>query len=90
MRMWIVAAVAAAVIATGQQAAAQEVPAAIFTDPVRDAAHPAQMEVLHILSGGVAINGIAYVATDHGWSDRRIRLESEIVRWLAGLGRQAQ
>lgn len=26
-----------------------------------------------------------HVATDHGWSDRRIRLESEVIQWLAGL-----
>jgi pimeloyl-ACP methyl ester carboxylesterase len=64
--MRIMAAVAATAIAMGQQAAAQEVPAAIFTDPVRDAAHPARMEVLHIPSGGVAINGIAYVAAGAG------------------------
>lgn len=58
----------AAVVAApiGQQAAAQEVPAAIFTDPVHDAAHPARMEVLHIPSGGVAINGLAYVAAGAG------------------------
>jgi len=47
-------------------AVAQDVPAAIFTDPPRDAAHPARMEVLHIPSGGVAINGLAYVAAGAG------------------------
>lgn len=47
-------------------AMAQEVPAAIFTDPPHDAAHPARMEVLHIPSGGVAINGLAYVAAGAG------------------------
>jgi pimeloyl-ACP methyl ester carboxylesterase len=26
-----------------------------------------------------------HFATDHGWSDRRITLESEIIKWLAGL-----
>ena len=31
-----------------------------------DAAHPARMEVLHIPSGGVAINGIAYLASGAG------------------------
>jgi pimeloyl-ACP methyl ester carboxylesterase len=36
------------------------VPAAIFTDPPADAAHPAKMTVLHIRSHGVLINGIAY------------------------------
>jgi uncharacterized protein len=39
---------------------AQSVPAAIFTDPPADAAHPAKMTVLHIASHGVLINGIAY------------------------------
>ena len=48
------------------QALAQDVPAALFTDPVHDAAHPARMEVLHIPSGGVAINGLAYVAAGAG------------------------
>src|ERR1700694_2402048 len=41
-------------------ALAQSVPAAIFTDPPADAAHPAKMTVLHIPSHGVLINGIAY------------------------------
>ncbi|HTU09401.1 MAG TPA: alpha/beta fold hydrolase [Allosphingosinicella sp.] len=41
-------------------------PPAISTDPPRDAAHPARMEVLHIPSGGVAINGIAYLAAGAG------------------------
>ena len=47
-------------------ALAQDVPAAVFTDPPHDAAHPARMEVLHIPSGGVAINGLAYVAAGAG------------------------
>lgn len=46
--------------------AAQDVPAAIFTDPPHDTAHPARMAVLHIPSGGVAINGVAYVAAGAG------------------------
>ncbi len=41
-------------------------PPAIYTDPARDSAHPARMEVLHIPSGGVRINGIAYVAAGAG------------------------
>jgi pimeloyl-ACP methyl ester carboxylesterase len=41
-------------------------PPAIFTDPPGDAAHPARMEVLHIPSGGVAINGVAYLASGAG------------------------
>ena len=39
---------------------AQSVPAAIFTDPSADSAHPAAMTVLHIPSHGVPINGLIY------------------------------
>src|SRR3954466_3724168 len=39
---------------------------AIYTDPPHDHAHPAGMEVLHIPSGGVKINGIAYTAAGAG------------------------
>ena len=39
---------------------AQTVPAAIFTDPPADKAHPAAMAVLHIPSHGVLINGLVY------------------------------
>lgn len=46
--------------------AAAGLPSAIYTDPVRDAAHPARMEVLHIPSGGVEINGVAYLAAGAG------------------------
>ena len=45
---------------------APSVPAAIFTDPPIDAAHPPRMEVLHIPSGGVEINGVAYLAGGAG------------------------
>ncbi len=41
-------------------------PAAIYTDPAPDAAHPPRMEVLHIPSGGVEINGVAYLAAGAG------------------------
>jgi len=40
-----------------------QVPKAITTDPPPDRAHPARMEVLHIPSGGVKINGVAYLAS---------------------------
>jgi pimeloyl-ACP methyl ester carboxylesterase len=46
--------------------AQSSVPRAIFTDPRRDTAHPARMEVLHIPSGGVKINGVAYTASGAG------------------------
>jgi pimeloyl-ACP methyl ester carboxylesterase len=39
---------------------------AIYTDPPHDKAHPAGMEVLHIPSGGVKINGVAYTAAGAG------------------------
>jgi pimeloyl-ACP methyl ester carboxylesterase len=45
---------------------ASPVPAAIYTDPPRDAQHPATMLVLHIPVGGVEINGVAYVAAGAG------------------------
>ena len=43
-----------------------QVPRAISADPPRDSANPARMEVLHIPSGGVKINGVAYVASGAG------------------------
>ncbi|HEY6843035.1 MAG TPA: alpha/beta fold hydrolase, partial [Thermoanaerobaculia bacterium] len=43
-----------------------QVPRAIYTDPPHDASHPAQMVVLHIPSGGVRINGVAYLAAGAG------------------------
>ena len=36
-------------------------------------------------AGGTKLSSL-HVATDHSWSDRRIRLQSEVIRWLAGLG----
>ncbi|KQZ62022.1 histidine triad (HIT) protein [Sphingopyxis sp. Root1497] len=41
-------------------------PAAIYTDPPADKAFPAAMEVVHIPTGGVEINGIVYVAAGAG------------------------
>lgn len=46
--------------------AAPAIPPAIYTDPPADAKHPARMEVLHIPSGGVEINGVAYLAAGAG------------------------
>lgn len=61
-------AAAAALLALPFPALAQspELPAAIYTDPPADKEHPAAMEVIHIPSGGVEINGIAYVAAGAG------------------------
>ncbi len=47
-------------------AGAQDIPPALYTDPVHDAAHPATVEILHIPSGEVAINGLAYLAAGPG------------------------
>ena len=55
-----------AVLLGSTVAGAQAVPRAIYTDPPRDSLHPARMEVLHIPSGGVKINGVAYVAAGAG------------------------
>ena len=52
--------------AEAKGAAHPAVPAAIFTDPPVDKAHPPRMEVLHIPSGGVEINGVAYLAGGAG------------------------
>lgn len=46
--------------------ASVDVPTAIFSDPVHYTAHPASLEVLHIPSGGIEINGVAYVAAGSG------------------------
>ena len=53
----------APVVAHGQGA---DVPAAIWRDPPADATHPARLVVLHIPSGGVAINAVAYLASGAG------------------------
>lgn len=58
---------ACAALAIGSTAAAQVTPPpAIFTDPPADAANPASSQVLHIPSGGVEINGLAYLAAGPG------------------------
>ncbi len=48
------------------QQPSRDLPPAIYTDPPRDSAHPARMAVLHIPSGGVRINGLAYLAAGPG------------------------
>ncbi|WP_420126886.1 alpha/beta hydrolase family protein [Longimicrobium sp.] len=64
---------------------AQQLSPAIYTDPPRDTAHPARMEVLHIPSGDVRINGVAYLAAGagahptlviaHGWPGNEKNLD---------------
>ena len=61
------------------------IPAAIYTDPLPDKAHPARSEVLHIPSGAVEINGLAYLAAGpgphptlvlcHGWPGNEKNLD---------------
>ena len=53
-------------ISAAASAQSGTLPPAIYTDPPKDAAHPARMEVLHIPTGGVAINGVAYLAAGAG------------------------
>jgi pimeloyl-ACP methyl ester carboxylesterase len=60
-----IAALAASLL-LGTSLAAQDVPRAIYTDPPHDAKHPARMEVLHVPTGGVKINGVAYLAAGAG------------------------
>lgn len=64
MRSLLLAAVGTLTI--GASLPAQQAPRAIFTDPPHDKAHPARMEVLHIPSGGVRINGVAYLTAGAG------------------------
>ena len=64
MRPVLAAALLLAPVAAMAQSA--EVPPAIWQDPPHDAAHPARMEVLHIPSGGVRINAVAYLAAGAG------------------------
>jgi pimeloyl-ACP methyl ester carboxylesterase len=66
MKTWILAAAAAVSLASAAQAATPLPPAAIYTDPPADKAHPARSEVLHIPSGGVLINGLAYIPSGAG------------------------
>jgi uncharacterized protein len=52
--------IAGVVILFGVNMPAQSVPAALFTDPPADVAHPARLTVLRILSHGALINGMIY------------------------------
>jgi len=56
MRLILLAVVTVSAIS----AMGQSVPAAIYTDPPVDTAHPAAMAVLHIPSHGVLLNGLIY------------------------------
>lgn len=60
-------------------------PAALSVDPPRDLVHPARMEVLHIPTGDVLINGVGYLASGagphptlviaHGWPGNEKNLD---------------
>jgi dienelactone hydrolase len=56
----------AAVLAAGSSAHAQQLPAALTTDPLVDKAHPAAMESFQIPSHGQPMNAIAYLASGAG------------------------
>src|SRR4051812_29627848 len=58
--------VACAALAVACPALGQQTPRAIYVDPPRDSAHPARMEVIHVPTGGVKINGVAYLASGAG------------------------
>lgn len=68
-----------------EQAGLQALPAAIYSDPAPDKAHPARMEVLHVPSGGAEINAVAYLASGpgphptlvicHGWPGNEKNLD---------------
>ncbi|HTM15278.1 MAG TPA: alpha/beta hydrolase [Terracidiphilus sp.] len=54
------------VVAISPALRSQGVPKAIYTDPPADRAHPARMEVLHIPSHGLSINGVMYAPASAG------------------------
>ena len=59
-RLLVIALALAAAPATAHVPPAQIKPA-IYTDPPHDSQQPAAMQVLHIPSGGLTINGVAYI-----------------------------
>ena len=59
-------AVLALIVFSAAAGVAQTVPAAIYTDPPADVAHPAGMAVLHVPSHGALINGIVYQPSGAG------------------------
>lgn len=89
MRGILVSMFAAALLAGACQSAPLP---SYFVDPPHDAAHPARMEVLHIPSGGVEINGVAYLAAGagthptlvicHGWpgNEKNLDLAQDVRR----------
>ena len=66
IRLAVLAIAILTVAASPLAAQTGSLPRAIYTDPPHDAKHPARMEVLHIPSAGVQINGVAYLAAGAG------------------------
>lgn len=67
MKRFVLAACLAAGLTAASAQAADLPPAAIYTDPPVDTAHPARAETLHIpTAGGLKINGLAYIAAGAG------------------------
>jgi uncharacterized protein len=64
MKRFLLLALAAGLIAAAPPPA--DLPAAIYTDPPHDREHPARMDILHIPSHGVEINGLALTAAGAG------------------------
>lgn len=85
MRHKVILAACMAVLATPLNADSIQVPPAIYSDPAPDAANPAAMEVLHIPSEDVEINGLIYIASGagphptlvlcHGWPGNEKNLD---------------
>jgi uncharacterized protein len=66
MRPLFLAAAALVLLSPRSPLAAQTPASSVETDPPRDTLHPAHSEILHIPSGGVKINGLAYLAAGAG------------------------
>jgi len=66
MRLRCLALAASLMVLMPAMGQAQPIPSAVISDPVPDAKYPARMAVVHIPTGGVKINGIAYVAQGPG------------------------
>src|SRR5947209_3010494 len=66
MRPLLLAAATLVLLSPHAPVAAQSPASTVETDPPRDTLHPAHSEILHIPSGGVKINGLAYLAAGAG------------------------
>jgi hypothetical protein len=74
----------------------ESVPEAVIADPRPDSDFPARMEVIHVPSGSVQINGVVYVASGKGphpafvffhslpGNDHRSLSQQRIARLLSG------